>query len=191
MADVNVLDVLLYDEPVGTLTRVGGDRTLFAFNDDYSANDNRPVLGLAFKDQLGELITAFRPTQTRVIPFFSNLLPEGHLRTYLAERAGVNPVREFFLLWVLGRDLPGAITIRPADGEAWSPDDQRTANDDRDDDHRRRCSALFIGRRAAQILGHHRGCRWAHHPGRRRWRLVDREAALAADLRACPRTNSR
>ena len=88
MADVNVLDVLLYDEPVGTLTRVGGDRTLFAFNDDYSANDNRPVLGLGFKDQLGELITAFRPTQTRVHPFFSNLLPEGHLCTYLAERAG-------------------------------------------------------------------------------------------------------
>ena len=136
MANVNVLDVLLYDEPVGTLTRVGGDRTLFAFNDDYSADDNRPVLGLGFKDQLGELITAFRPTQTRVHPFFSNLLPEGHLRTYLAERAGVNPVREFFLLWVLGRDLPGAITIRPADGEAWSPDDHRTADDDRDDDHR-------------------------------------------------------
>ena len=136
MANVNVLDVLLYDEPVGTLTRVGGDRTLFAFNDDYSANDNRPVLGLGFKDQLGELITAFRPTQTRVHPFFSNLLPEGHLRTYLAERAGVNPAREFFLLWVLGRDLPGAITIRPADGEAWLPDDQRTADGDRDDDHR-------------------------------------------------------
>ena len=64
------------------------------------------------------------------------MLPEGHLRTYLAERAGVNPVREFFLLWVLGKDLPGAITIRPADGETWSPDDQRTADDDRDDDHR-------------------------------------------------------
>ena len=54
-------------------------------------------------------------------PFFSNLLPEGHLRDYLAERAGVNPKREFFLLWVLGRDLPGALTIEAADGEAWPP----------------------------------------------------------------------
>jgi len=128
MADVSVLDVLLYGEPIGTLTRVGGDRTLFAFNDDYIADEGRPVLGLGFKDSLGELITDFRPTQTRVMPFFANLLPEGHMRTYLAERAGVNPAREFFLLWVLGRDLPGAITIRPADGEAWPPD----ADDDHD-----------------------------------------------------------
>jgi serine/threonine-protein kinase HipA len=58
------------------------------------------------------------------------------MRTYLAERAGVNPVREFFLLWVLGKDLPGAITIRPADGEAWPPDADDDADDDHDDDHR-------------------------------------------------------
>ena len=109
MADVSVLDVLLYDEPIGTLIRVEGDRTLFAFHEAYIANKNRPVLGLGFKDSLGGLITEFRPTQTRVMPFFSNLLPEGHLRTYLAERAGVNPMREFFLLRVLGIDLPGAI----------------------------------------------------------------------------------
>ena len=137
MADVNVLDVLLHDEPIGTLTRVDGDRILFAFKDAYVADENRPVLGLGFKDQLGALITAFRPTRIRVMPFFSNLLPEGHMRTYLAERAGVKPVREFFLLWVLGMDLPGAITIRPADGEAWPLDDHGTVDDgDRDDDRR-------------------------------------------------------
>jgi serine/threonine-protein kinase HipA len=121
MADVFVLDVLLHRQPIGTLTRVGGERTLFAFNDAYVHDEARPVLGLGFKDALGELLTEFRPTRTRVMPFFSNLLPEGFLRTYLAERAGVNPVREFFLLWVLGMDLPGAITIKPAEGEAWPP----------------------------------------------------------------------
>jgi serine/threonine-protein kinase HipA len=121
VADVFVLDVLLHGEPIGTLTRVGGERTLFAFNDAYIHDEGRPVLGLGFKDALGELLTEFRPTRTRVMPFFSNLLPEGFLRTYLAERAGVNPVREFFLLWVLGMDLPGAITIKPAEGEAWPP----------------------------------------------------------------------
>ena len=121
MSDVVVLDVLLYDVPIGTLTRIDGDRTLFAFNDEYISDENRPVLGLGFKDEFGELITDFRPTRASVLPFFSNLLPEGHLRTYLAGRAGVNPAREFFLLWALGRDLPGAITIQPADGEAWPP----------------------------------------------------------------------
>jgi serine/threonine-protein kinase HipA len=122
MPDVAVLDVLLYGAPIGTLTRVPGDRTLFAFNEAYMNDRNRPVLGLGFKDQFNELITEFRPTQKRVLPFFSNLLPEGHMRTYLAERAGVNPEREFFLLWALGRDLPGAVAILPADGEAWPTD---------------------------------------------------------------------
>ena len=122
MADVSVLDVLLYDEPIGTLTRVPGDRILFAFNDAYIEDENRPVLGLGFKGPLGSLLTDFKPTQTRVLPFFSNLLPEGHMRHYLAERADVNPEREFFLLWALGQDLPGAITIKSADDEDWRPD---------------------------------------------------------------------
>ena len=56
------------------------------------------------------------------MPYFSNLLPEGHLRRYLAEKAGIHIDREFFLLWVLGQDLPGAITVEPADGEEW-PDE--------------------------------------------------------------------
>ncbi len=119
MPDVSVLDVLLHDEPIGTLTHFQGDRTLFAFNEAYVDDPDRPTLSLSFKDSLGDLITDIRPTQTRVPPFFANLLPEGAMRDYLAERAGVNPTREFFLLWVLGRDLPGALTIRPADGEAW------------------------------------------------------------------------
>ena len=133
MADVDILNVLLHHEPIGTLTRVGGDQTLFAFRDAYVADENRAVLGLGFKDRLGGLISTFRPTRTRVIPFFSNLLPEGHLRNYVAERAGVDPAREFFLLWVLGPDLPGAITIRPADQHAWPPDESGAA----DNDHRR------------------------------------------------------
>lgn len=132
MADVNALNVLLYGEPVGTLTRLSGDRTIFAFTEDYIANDDRPVLGLRFKDEFGALITAFRPYSTKVMPFFSNLLPEGHMRMYLAERAGVNPEPDFFLLWVLGRDLPGAITVQPADREAWPPDAKEGSGEDDD-----------------------------------------------------------
>jgi len=121
MADVSVLEVLLYGDPIGTLTRVPGDRSLFAFNEDYIADEERPVLSLGFNDSLGQLITEFRPYGPRVMPFFSNLLPEGRMRGYLAERAGVNPEREFFLLWALGSDLPGAITIKPIDGDELPP----------------------------------------------------------------------
>jgi serine/threonine-protein kinase HipA len=56
-----------------------------------------------------------RAAATRLPVFFSNLLPEGHLREYLAARAGVKPQREFFLLAVLGADLPGAPTVTPMD----------------------------------------------------------------------------
>ena len=118
---VSTLNVLLYGEPIATITHVGNDRTLFAFNEAYANDETRPVLSLGFKDALGGLITQFKPTQTRLTPFFSNLLPEETMRNYLAQRAGVNPAREFFLLWVLGQDLAGAITVEPADGEALPP----------------------------------------------------------------------
>jgi len=123
MANVSTLEVHLYNELIGTLTRIAGDRTIFAFNDEYVADENRSTLGLYFKDQYGELKTDFgHPRKTSVMPFFSNLLPEGHMREYLAERAGVDPAREFFLLWVLGMDLPGAVTVVSADGEDWPPE---------------------------------------------------------------------
>ena len=134
MADVSVLDVMLYDEPIGTLTRVSGDRTFFAFNETYIKDENRPVLGLHFKDTYGELRTDFRPTQAKLMPFFSNLLPEGHMRTYLAKCAGVKPAREFFLLRALGRDLPGAIVVKPADGKDWPTE----ANEGFDPDRQQR-----------------------------------------------------
>ena len=121
MPDISVLDVRLHGQPIATLTHLQGDRTLFAFNQEYVEDNSRPTLSLSYKDDLGGLITNSRPTQRVVPPFFSNLLPEGHLRRYLADRAGVNPQREFFLLWMLGQDLPGALSIHPMEGEALPP----------------------------------------------------------------------
>jgi serine/threonine-protein kinase HipA len=42
----------------------------------------------------------------------------------LAEQAHVNPAREFFLAWVLGRDLPGALQIVSMNGEDLPPDEE-------------------------------------------------------------------
>lgn len=117
MREFAVLDVRLYGQPIGTLTRLPGDQVLFAFNESYIADRNRPTLSLSFKDIRGGLITDVRPTQTRLPPFFANILPEpGPMRDLLAARANVPPQREFFLISVLGRDLPGALQIRPAGG---------------------------------------------------------------------------
>jgi serine/threonine-protein kinase HipA len=118
---VSVLDVLLADRHIGALTLLPGERTLFAFDDDYAADPKRPTLSLSFKSLTGPLVTSIPPTHVTVPPFFSNLLPEGHLRDYLAKRGQVKPQREFFLLWLLGEDLPGAVVVRPANGDALPP----------------------------------------------------------------------
>lgn len=116
------LAVRLHGTRIGVITRFAGDRHLFAFDEAYVNDDNRPTLSLSFKGGSGGLVTSVRPYNVRLPPFFSNLLPEGHLREYLAARAGVKPGREFFLLAALGADLPGAITITAVDAAA---DDRR------------------------------------------------------------------
>lgn len=126
MSNVSTLNVLLYDDLIGTITHVGNDRSLFAFTEAYIEDADRSTLSLGFKDSFGELISDFKPTQTKLLPFFSNLLPEGEMRRYLAGRANVNPEREFFLLWVLGQDLTGAISIKSADGEEFPPSDSES-----------------------------------------------------------------
>lgn len=135
MPNITLLRVLLYNEPIGTLTRLPGDKYLFAFDEEYINNPNRPILSLSFKDILGDLITDIKITRTRLPPFFSNLLPEGPLREYLAKRANSDPQHEFFLLWMLGQDLPGALTIQPMDDHelpAWR-DDMRLASEKKKD----------------------------------------------------------
>ena len=114
---LNALDVRMYGRPVGVINRLAGDRHLFAFEQGYLDDPDRPTLSLSFKGESGGVVTATRPVSVRLPPFFSNLLPEGHLRTYLAARAGVRPQREFFLLAVLGADLPGALVVTPRDHE--------------------------------------------------------------------------
>jgi serine/threonine-protein kinase HipA len=152
MPDVSVLEVLLHGATIGTITRFADDRTFFAFNEAYIEDHQRPTLGLAFKDAHGQLITEQRPTRVKLLPWFSNLLPEGHMRTYLAQRAEVHPTREFFVLWVLGKDLPGAISIRPADGHAWPPVDDRAGNaGDDDHDDRRHENALRFSLAGVQL----------------------------------------
>lgn len=114
-SQLHALAVNLSSRRIGVINRLAGDRQLFAFEQDYVDDSNRPTLSLSFKGERGGLVTALRPVTARVPPFFSNLLPEGHLRTYLAELAGVKPEREFFLLAALGEDLAGAVTVTPWD----------------------------------------------------------------------------
>ncbi len=115
---IAALQVKLHGRRIGVINRIAGDRYLFAFEQDYIEDAQRPTLSLSFKGSDGGLVDAYSPTRLRLPPFFSNLLPEGPLRAYLAQRAGVKAEREFFLLAALGADLPGAVTVMPVGGDA-------------------------------------------------------------------------
>jgi serine/threonine-protein kinase HipA len=129
---LNALTVKLYGRDIGIIGRLAGDRHLFAFEQDYIDDPSRPTLSLSFKGETGGLVTTPRPIGIRLPPFFSNLLPEGHLREYLASRAGVKPHREFFLLAILGADLPGALVVTPRDNDDAA--DHHHADDHHSDD---------------------------------------------------------
>jgi serine/threonine-protein kinase HipA len=116
-----VLEVRLNQVRVGTITQLPYDRNLFAFDEQYANDPIRPVLSLSYYDENRQLIVEPEQVQTKVPPFFSNLLPEGRLRLYVAELAGIKEAREFYLLWLLGADLPGAVTVQDIEGQPIPP----------------------------------------------------------------------
>ena len=100
--------VWLRDRPVGTLAQ-RGDHTRFFLNAEYLTDQERPVLGLVFEQDL----RARQSAALRLPPWFSNLLPEGRLRDWIAAERGVSAQREMELLAQTGHDLPGAVRVRP------------------------------------------------------------------------------
>ena len=127
---LNALTVNLHGRRIGVINRIAGDRHLFSFEQDYVDDPKRPTLSLSFKGQAGGLVIPTRAVTARLPVFFSNLLPEGHLREYLAARAGVKPQREFFLLAVLGADLPGALVVAPLDQPPHTPSLEANRSDE-------------------------------------------------------------
>src|SRR3546814_14853119 len=115
MIDAAALDILLHGRRIGTIARLDGDRSIFFFDEAYANDPARATLSLAYRDTHGALIDQPRAYQTRIEPFFSNLLPEGTLRDYPARRDGVKSLREYMPLPQPGADLPGAV---PASGKA-------------------------------------------------------------------------
>jgi serine/threonine-protein kinase HipA len=111
--------VWLDDYRVGTLNQ-RGDYTLFTFTEDYLDDPARPVLGLIFEQNL----SARHASTLRLPPWFSNLLPEGRLRDWIAADRKVSADREMELLAQVGHDLPGAVRVLPEDAapeKAWDP----------------------------------------------------------------------
>lgn len=114
-----VLRIRLGAYEIGSMTQLGGfDKNLFAFTQDYLKDPARPVLSLSYLDATGNLRVTEELTRSKIPPFFSNLLPEGALRDFIAKRAGINSEHEFMFLWTLGADLPGNVFAEDTEGRA-------------------------------------------------------------------------
>ncbi|MCE7004932.1 type II toxin-antitoxin system HipA family toxin [Kibdelosporangium philippinense] len=118
--------VLLYGRRIGTLCQ-RGDYTRFVLNESYLDDPTRPVLGLRFEENLYKPYAA----ALRLPTWFSNLLPEGPLRVWVAEARNVSLDREMELLAQVGHDLPGAVQVFSAAGpdESWEWPDSASWSD--------------------------------------------------------------
>jgi len=123
MTGVRSLEVRLGDVRVGYLTCYPDEKTIFIVDETYIAlGPARPILTLSMARPADEERTQallrderHKSASVNAPPFFSNLLPEGGLRTRIAQRLKVHEDREFPLLTALGHDLPGAVVLAPAD----------------------------------------------------------------------------
>ena len=111
-----VLDIFLNERRVGALTLLPDGRIVFSFEASYTDDPQRPVLSQSYFSAEGDLLTSPKTYSGKAPPFFSNLLPEGQLREYLAARGKIKPTHEFHLLYLLGEDLPGAVVAKPREG---------------------------------------------------------------------------
>ena len=98
------ISVWLFDQPVGTLSLLGG-RLSFQYDHDWLAQPDAVALSQSLP--LGPDV--FDDRQCRA--FFAGLLPEGNLRRLIAQQCQVSSQNDFALLSAIGGECAGAITF--------------------------------------------------------------------------------
>ena len=105
-------EVLLHGDLVGYLSEQADGGSEMRFVEAYRRRGRRPVLGQKFEDDLERV---YRNRKRQPLPdFFANLIPEGKLRRVIEEAGGLEKDDLLGLLEFVGRDLPGAVSVRLA-----------------------------------------------------------------------------
>ncbi len=119
--------VRLHGIDIGTISCYSS-KSSFRFSDDYYWRVDRPVLGFWFENGMRREAGV---KGRSVLPlWFSNLLPEGLLRTIVCAQHGLSEEDEPGILSALGDDLPGAVTVsRIGDPISVSADDALRSGD--------------------------------------------------------------
>lgn len=113
---VEVLKLSLHGVTVGYLAGYQAGRNILVFDPTYMADPDRPTFtlsGIADHPASGKIYASPWVRQQRLHPVLSNLLPEGALRDWFAQRLKVHPDNEFPLFAQVGADLPGALVAEP------------------------------------------------------------------------------
>jgi serine/threonine-protein kinase HipA len=102
------LQIQLNATPVGTLEKQSDGSVVFTSDLRYRAMTDRPVLSQSFEDDPSARSVGVPPL---LPPYFSNLLPEAALRSFVLKQHRIDDRDEYGLIRVLGRDLPGAVVV--------------------------------------------------------------------------------
>ncbi len=109
-------NVFLHGALVGTLLEDEQGWIELRLTEDYRSQPSRPVLGQWFEDHLHDRPRGQRPGELPT--YFENFIPEGDLKVLLHERLGVPLHDDLGLLCAIGDDLPGAVIVQLAEGDA-------------------------------------------------------------------------
>ena len=111
---VEGLRLSLNGQDLGVLTHYSGGKSIFVFSPDYVAlakteRQTFTMTQLANEQYLSQPLISSQ----RLAPVFSNLLPEGALRDWMAHSLKVHIDNEFPLMAHMGKNLPGALQADP------------------------------------------------------------------------------
>lgn len=110
---VQALALMLHQVRIGVLAHYSGGKNILTFDPQYLAlpEASRPLFTLRQRAHPGYLEQVLMSSQ-RLPPVLSNLLPEGALRSWLAQSLKTHVDEEFPLMAWAGANLPGALEAR-------------------------------------------------------------------------------
>ncbi|QJW57753.1 Serine/threonine-protein kinase toxin HipA [Serratia plymuthica] len=110
---VQALALMLHQVRIGVLAHYSGGKNILTFDPQYLAfpEASRPLFTLRQRAHPGYLEQILMSSQ-RLPPVLSNLLPEGALRSWLAQSLKTHVDEEFPVMAWAGANLPGALEAR-------------------------------------------------------------------------------
>lgn len=113
---VSFLELTLHGELIGYLAGFEHGKNVLSFAHEFVADNQRPTLSLItapWFPMSQKLLSQQWIQRQRLHPLLSNLLPEGALRSLIAQGLKTHVDNEFQLISYLGEDLPGALVAKP------------------------------------------------------------------------------